>query len=159
MTPYYPLKKINFTERTYFPIFKLDPKKVPELTTLQQLVRAYTPYTAYLGAYILYFDLHNEWHQIPLLLTLVWGLKKHFALINKSKNLIRSVYLKKDLKTLVIVTEDKGDILLHSDNVDLSDFPEEKKFPNFQIEIGRPDFKFKFQNDIKRDIILKKREK
>ena len=148
---YYPIKRINFTNKTEYPIYTLDQTHVD----LQKKSIKYSLWNLFFGGYLLnwifFFDLKNFWHLIPLSFSFYYGVKGMFTQRNLMNYHAKQIYLKDDGENLIIILPFSALTRKLNENIVLKDYPEidinDIKFQVKISEIGEIGFLSNFMTE------------
>jgi len=119
---YYPVKRINFSKRDYFPIYTTDSKSSEHKIAAPQFFSAYSLFLGYGISYIFFLDIYNYWHFLPLMALFYHGSKSFFKTIKAKSSLVKSVFLKKDGKTLIVTLPKTPAYRKYNEDIDLSPY-------------------------------------
>ncbi len=119
---YYPVKRINFNKRNLYPIYTIASSATSSLPTAYNLMTAYSWFLAYGVSYIFFLDIYNYWHLLPLTLFFMRGSKSAFSSVQMSGTMVKSIFLKKDGRTLVVTVPKSPVYYKYQEDIDLSAF-------------------------------------
>lgn len=134
---YYPIKRINFTKKDIFPIYTTSEKQEIGLPGAFSFFTSYSFFFAYGISYIFFFDIYNYWHMLPLTYFLIRGSRAFFRDLQISGTIVRSVFLKKDGKTLIVTVPMSPVYYKYKEDIDLSEFPLQNEDIKLTVDLDK----------------------
>ena len=119
---YYPIKRINFRSRSYFPIYKVKDNERMSLPTSVNLLTSYMWFLAYGVSYVFFLDIYNYWHILPLGYLFYRGTNRFFTDLQLSGTVVRSVFLHENGRTLIVTLPRTPVYYKYDEDIDLSAF-------------------------------------